>query len=235
MTETDRQVDALVDRAVKVVKVSYIIRAERCEYFKAYFATRNICHVDFLAKNVLDTILKYTKDTISSDVYELVIDKLAVWFDLEYPGFLVDLDFPDCLMRPDICFGSFYEVETDLYTQAIPESVCDKDNLTEYVEGTILSVELKTCYAARLSAAGFTDCTEYVLFDDVKEAYEYLVAAYSNRDAEPVHYMNVTTGTVAPAADWIYTDEEGQIVDAVAKGEVTPVVYCQTTKSWKEV
>ena len=235
MTETDRQVDALVDRAVKLVKVSYIIRAERCEYFKAYFATRNIGHVDFLAKNVLDTILKDTKDIISSDVYELVIDKLAVWFDLEYPGFLVDLDFPDAFMRPEISFGCFYEVETDLYTQAIPESVCDKDNLTEYVEGTILSVELKTCYAARLSAAGFTDCTEYVLFDDVKEAYEYLVAAYSNRDTEVMHYMNVETGTVAPAADWIYTDEEGQIVDAVAKGEVTPVVYCQTTKSWKEV
>lgn len=235
MTETNRQVDALVDRATKLITVSYIIRAERCEYFQAYFATRNIGHVDWLAKNVLDTILKDTTDAISSDVYELVIDKLAVWLDLEYPGFLVDLDFPDCLMRPDICFGSFYEVETDLYTQAIPESVCAKDDLADFVEGTILSVELKTCYAARLSAAGFTDCTEYVLFDDVKEAYKYLVAAYSNRDTEVMHYMNVTTGSVAPAEDWIYTDDEKKLIDAVATGEVIPVVYCDVTKAWKEV
>lgn len=38
-------------------------------------------------------------------------------------------------------------------------------------------------------------------------------------------YMNIETGSVAPYENWWYTNEDGELVNAVDLDEVVPVVW----------
>ena len=51
-------------------------------------------------------------------------------------------------------------------------------------------------------------------------------------EPEPM-YMNVETGTVGPAREWIYENESGELVDAVELGEVVEVVKNEK-RAWVE-
>jgi len=50
--------------------------------------------------------------------------------------------------------------------------------LSDYCEGTIQEWETIRGHGARLSAPGYLDCTEWTVFDTVKECEEYLDENY---------------------------------------------------------
>lgn len=52
------------------------------------------------------------------------------------------------------------------------------DELGEYYDGTIQSVDCRQGFGARLSAPGYMDCTEWSVFDTAKQAQEYLDENY---------------------------------------------------------
>lgn len=56
--------------------------------------------------------------------------------------------------------------------------------LRDYVSGTILSVQIVTGYGARLSAAGYMDCTEWSVFSSVDAAKEYLRETYHDDETD---------------------------------------------------
>ena len=72
-------------------------------------------------------------------------------------------------------------IEADLVTPlGLPEA------FNNYVEGTcIFSHELIQGYGARLSAPGYMDCTEWAVFDTVKEAITYLDERYPEDESCP--------------------------------------------------
>lgn len=56
--------------------------------------------------------------------------------------------------------------------------------LSPYCEGTIQEWETIRGHGARLSAPGYTDCTEWSVFDTIKEAEEYLEEMYGDEEEE---------------------------------------------------
>lgn len=54
----------------------------------------------------------------------------------------------------------------------------------EYYEGKVQSVTVREGYGARLSAPGYLDCTEWTVFDTVKEAEEHLTDMYGDEDED---------------------------------------------------
>lgn len=57
-------------------------------------------------------------------------------------------------------------------------------DLSQYCEGTIKEWKTIRGYGARLSAPGYLDCTEWTVFDTVKEAEEYLEEMYGDEEEE---------------------------------------------------
>ena len=60
----------------------------------------------------------------------------------------------------------------------------DRATLQQYCEGTVESWESLLGYGARLSAPGYMDCTEWVVFDTAEEAEAYLDETYPEDDDE---------------------------------------------------
>lgn len=58
------------------------------------------------------------------------------------------------------------------------------EQLQNYCEGEPESWENIEGYGARLSASGYTDCTEWAVFDTEKEAEEYLEEMYGEEEEE---------------------------------------------------
>lgn len=57
------------------------------------------------------------------------------------------------------------------------------DTFLQYTEGSKLQgISVRLGYGARLSAPGYLDCTEWSVFDTVKDAEEYLDSEYSEED-----------------------------------------------------
>jgi hypothetical protein len=95
-------------------------------------------------------------------------------------------------MEHEIVFGQWYNVDTENGTEYIPYDVVgeieiDEDgipvdnSLESYIEGrSILSVEKIEGYGARLSVAGYMDCTEWCVFDTEEEAEEFLEQMYGD-------------------------------------------------------
>lgn len=58
------------------------------------------------------------------------------------------------------------------------------EELGDYYEGRIHSVSLRQGYGARLSASGYLDCTEWSVFDSVREAQKYMEEYYPEDEDE---------------------------------------------------
>ena len=80
----------------------------------------------------------------------------------------------------------WYQVETSQGTEFIPSDVVGRnpaiEDLTDYCEGIPVSFEAITGYGARLSAPGYTDCTEWSVHDTEQEAEEYLEEMYPEEE-----------------------------------------------------
>lgn len=75
----------------------------------------------------------------------------------------------------------WYEVETNVGTEFVDASIFPNptlDDLAEYVEGKPESFRGITGHGCRLSAPGYMDCTDWSVFDTVKECEEYLDEYY---------------------------------------------------------
>ena len=83
-------------------------------------------------------------------------------------------------MEPEITEKqTWYVVEGNCGTDFVPADVCAVADIADYVESsTIESVETMEGYGARLSASGYLDCTDWSVFDSIKEAAQYLIDTY---------------------------------------------------------
>lgn len=95
--------------------------------------------------------------------------------------------FAGSFMQPHIEFGAYYLVETSAGTEIVPQDVCGKPetahDLRDYLEGEpddSQSFELRNGWLARMSAAGYTDCTGWTAHETEAEALAYLVEMYGN-------------------------------------------------------
>ena len=71
-------------------------------------------------------------------------------------------------------------VPADVIGDIGPEDNHDANVYQDYYEGKVYSVEELTGYAARLSASGYMDCTEWMgVYDTAEEAARELVEAYA--------------------------------------------------------
>lgn len=93
--------------------------------------------------------------------------------------------FADQFMQPEVYFGYAYEVETTCGIELVPwDAVGDVkcvEDLQDYLDGGICGdqplVKLAG-FLARLSAAGYMDCTPWTIHDTEMEAMEYLGETY---------------------------------------------------------
>lgn len=89
-------------------------------------------------------------------------------------------------MQRQIELGDWYVCETlygTTYVDADLVTAKTNEDLQMYCEGTVESFELvKNKFGARLSAPGYMDCTEWVVFDTEKEAQDFLDEAYPEDD-----------------------------------------------------
>jgi hypothetical protein len=92
-------------------------------------------------------------------------------------------------MTPDIDGPvDVWQVETSIGTELVPCDVSNTlANIAVYVEGTVVTDQetgepvaerLTSKYIARLSAAGYLDCTDWSVHDTRTQAEEYLVETY---------------------------------------------------------
>lgn len=84
---------------------------------------------------------------------------------------------------------SWWRVETSIGTEIVPADLVSREHadssaLENYCEGQVRSWELIQGYGARLSAPGYTDCTEWSVFDSPEEANAYLEEMYGDEDGE---------------------------------------------------
>ena len=84
--------------------------------------------------------------------------------------------------------SKWFQVETSQGTEFIPDDVAGSnpsiEDLADYCEGIPISFEVITGYGCRLSAPGYLDCTEWVVFPTEKEAIEYLDEYYPEDEEE---------------------------------------------------
>lgn len=102
--------------------------------------------------------------------------------------------FTNSFMQPQIEFGYYFEVETNVGTEIVPADVigrtCDThvEALLNYLEGDPLDddveVPLKEGWLARMHAPGYMDCTEWSAFATRAEAEDYLLDTYSDEDED---------------------------------------------------
>ena len=108
-------------------------------------------------------------------------------------------------MQQQIEQGFAYVIETDYWGSfVVPSDVCgvidgleavgdymDDDEVTnefihacnalhDYVDGKIVSIELAEGYLARMSAPGYTDCTDWSLYETEAEARDALTDMYGD-------------------------------------------------------
>lgn len=93
-------------------------------------------------------------------------------------------------MQPQVVFGEWWMVDTDDGVVFIPADIVG-DNPTpadflNYINEddptTIDSYELMKGYGARLSAAGYLDCTLWFVFDTENQARQHLKEMYDVND-----------------------------------------------------
>ncbi len=87
-------------------------------------------------------------------------------------------------MQPQIYKGQAWVCETSHGTEVVPADLVSADpsreELAQFCEGTVESSEKKSGYLARMSAAGYMDCTHWEIHDTVKEARASLEESYGD-------------------------------------------------------
>lgn len=103
-------------------------------------------------------------------------------------------------MKPVVFHDEYFECETSMGTWIVPidlvkrpenlavgRIICPEDDpefdavfadVSQFVEGTIDSLELKSGWLARMSAPGYTDCTDWTAHKSAEEAHDYLGEMY---------------------------------------------------------
>lgn len=83
--------------------------------------------------------------------------------------------------------GTTYLPMADLFNTFDPDGL-DLEDVQQYVENTLspdTELSAKVGWGARLSAPGYTDCTEWLaVYDNEREACEALLEIYGNQDDE---------------------------------------------------
>lgn len=102
--------------------------------------------------------------------------------------------FEGQFMQPAIDNAGYFLVETSIGTECVPADVIGHFRqggivaraFTEYVEGEVnepdLGVEYHFGWIARLSARGYTDCTDWTWHDTYEEAAQHLIDTYGDED-----------------------------------------------------
>lgn len=97
-------------------------------------------------------------------------------------------------MQKEICFGSYFSIETTCGTEIVPSDVQGRTVSThveaflDYLEGNPLdSDELIECqegWLARMTAPGYMDCTCYTVHKSAQDASDYLDEMYGDDNEE---------------------------------------------------
>lgn len=107
-------------------------------------------------------------------------------------------------MQPVVFYDEYFDCETRIGREIVPidlvkrpenlavgQIICPEDDpeftdvfedVSQFVEGTIDSLELKSGWLARMSAPGYTDCTDWTAHKTAEEAHEYLKEMYGDDD-----------------------------------------------------
>jgi hypothetical protein len=94
-------------------------------------------------------------------------------------------------MQPQVVFDKWWKVETKNGTTFIPVDVVGDNpkpsDFLDYIDIDVCKTtptpddyEIVNGYGARLSAPGYLDCTEWVVFDTENQAREYLQEMYDD-------------------------------------------------------
>lgn len=93
-------------------------------------------------------------------------------------------------MKPQVVFDDWWKVETQDGTSFVPVDVVGENpkpiDFLDYIECPNPPVpdayEIIQGYGARLSAPGYTDCTEWCVFDTENQARAYLKEMHDVED-----------------------------------------------------
>ena len=79
-------------------------------------------------------------------------------------------------MERQVVFGDWYEIDS---SEGIIFASLDDDHITpDMLPKEWYGIRVVKGYAARLSAPGYLDCTEWTVFDTEAEAYQFLEDYY---------------------------------------------------------
>ena len=86
----------------------------------------------------------------------------------------------DKLLKPDIDHREWLELETEEgETFIYPADLFTKEQVLKLHKGTS-NIEQRAAWGARMSAPGYLDCTQWVLFETEEEAKEYLMENFGD-------------------------------------------------------
>jgi hypothetical protein len=88
-------------------------------------------------------------------------------------------------MEPEIYRGGYWDVETTAGGAIIPDDVCGRAEIKDYVEGDVQNVRHRSGWLARLQAPGYMDATEWAAFPCRREALAYILEMYGTPDDGP--------------------------------------------------
>lgn len=89
-------------------------------------------------------------------------------------------EFDGEFMEPEIEQGWWYIVETNNGTEYIPTDVMSEEEIIKEYGVDPEDIEEMEGWGARLSAPGYMDATDWVVFDTEEEAMEYLLDTYAD-------------------------------------------------------
>lgn len=94
-------------------------------------------------------------------------------------------------MKPEVQFTHYFDVETNQGTWIVPADyvgeVPSLDDFSQWVEGDVVAgqeIVKKAGWIARLSAPGYTDCTDWSAHDTEDDARAYLDEAYGGDEED---------------------------------------------------
>jgi len=117
--------------------------------------------------------------------------KMVVFDNSEHNKIINELneEFKNNFMKPKVLFSEYIEYEDrEGATNFIPVIIGEKLSMSDLIkhvqslthEEDIKQAERKIGYIGRLSASGYTDCTEWIAFDTVKELADSLIDMYGD-------------------------------------------------------
>lgn len=89
-------------------------------------------------------------------------------------------------MQPVVYVGDFYRVETSEGSEIVPAELAytpkTADDMRDYLQGEPDDIDApivkESGYLARMSAAGYMDCTDWTAHDSESDAWQYLIENY---------------------------------------------------------